>query len=88
MHNSGVSSTTLPNQVGLNGWIKTYGSAHATGMDPRKHCSKYYVKYDSSKGAFTGSIPFNILIDATTMKILEKGTPYKSLPSSFAKYLP
>ena len=57
-------------------------------MDPRKRCSKYYIKYNPSKGAFTGSIPSNILIDAKTRKILAKGVKYSSLPSSFAKYLP
>ena len=57
-------------------------------MDPKKRCSKYYVKYDASKGAFTGSIPSNLLIDAKTMKILARGVSYSQLPSKFSQYLP
>ena len=78
----------MPTQQGLNAWISTYGSAHATGMDPRKRCSKYYLKYDASKGALVGSIPSNLLIDAKTMKILARGVSYSQLPSKFSQYLP
>ena len=88
VHNSGSYKSSPPNQSGLDAWISTYGSAHATGMDPKKRCSKYYLKYSASKGAFTGSIPNNLLIDAKTMKVLARGVSYSSLPSQFGKYLP
>ena len=56
MHNSGTSKTAPPTEQGLKAWIQAYGSAHATGMDPRKRCSKYYLKYQAGKG-LVGSIP-------------------------------
>ena len=57
-------------------------------MDPRKRCSKYYVKYDASKGGFVGSIPSNLLIDAKTMKILARGVTAGQVASKLAQYLP
>ena len=88
MHNSGTSSKSKPTKTGLDGWIKAYGSAHATGMDPSKRCSKYYVKWNAAKNAFSGSLPSNIIIDAKTMKILEKDVKASQVPSTLAKYLP
>ena len=87
MHNSGTSSTSKPTKVGLDGWIKAYGSAHATGMDPNKRCSKYYIMWNAAKNAFSGSLPSNLLIDAKTMKVVERGVKASQLPSMFAKYL-
>ncbi len=57
-------------------------------MDPNKRCSKYYIKYNAAKKAFSGAIPANLLIDAKTMKIVERGVKASQLPSMFAKYLP
>ena len=72
----------------MSAWISTYGSAHATGMDPRKRCSKYYIKYDAGKGSFMGSIPANLIIDAKTMKILARNVSANQVPSKLAQYLP
>ncbi len=57
-------------------------------MDPNKRCSKYYIKWNPSKNAFSGSLPSNILIDAKTMKIVEKGVKSSQVSSMLAKYLP
>ena len=57
-------------------------------MDPNKRCSKYYIQWNASKNAFSGSLPSNVLIDAKTMKIVETGVKASQLPAMFGKYLP
>ena len=70
----------------LTQWITAYGSATAAGLDVGRLTSKFYVKYDSSKGGWVGSVPSNIIIDAKTRKVLEKGFSYTQIPTLLAKY--
>ncbi len=72
----------------MNQWISAYGSATATGLDPNRTVSKFYIKYDSTKKAWVGAIPHNIIIDAKTRKVLEAKVSFSQLPTMFAKYLP
>jgi hypothetical protein len=71
----------------LNQWITAYGSATAAGLDVGRLTSQFYVKYDTTKSAWVGSVPSNIILDAKTRKVLEKGFSYSQIPTLVEKHL-
>ena len=70
----------MPTAPQLNGWVSIYKAAGASGIDPRRHSSKYYYS-----GGTVG-IPYNIILDAKTLKVLEKKISYTKLEPLFQKY--
>ena len=79
--NDGTSKGQRPTKPQLDGWNKIYKPAGACGLDPRRVSTKYYYS-----GGPVG-IPYNILLDAKTRKIVEKKVPASQLTSMFQKYL-
>ena len=70
----------------LNSWITAFGSATAAGLDPARRTSPFYVTYDTSKSAWVGAVPHNIMIDAKTRKVLATKISYTKLEAEFQKY--
>ncbi len=83
VNNDGTSQGSTPTAAQLEGWVKMYSAAGISTIDPRRNVSKYY--YDGTGKVY---LPYNILIDATNMKILEKGFKASQIESMFQKYMP
>ena len=82
VNNDGTSQGQSPTAAQLEGWVKIYKAAGISTIDPRRNVSKYY--YD---GGQVG-IPYNIIIDAKTMKVLEKKVSASKVEAALQKYLP
>lgn len=90
MSNAGAANTnppTPPTFANLDAWIKAYGAATAAGIDPQRRTTPYYVRYDETKKGWVGAVPHNMILDAKTLKVLEKGVPYTQIESTIQKYL-
>ena len=83
VNNDGKSKGSKPTPAQLEEWVKTYKAAGISTIDPRRNVSKYY--YD---GTGKVGIPYNIIIDAKTMKVLEKKVSASQIETMLKKYLP
>ncbi len=82
VNNDGTGQGTTPTTAQLEGWVKTYKAAGISTIDPRRNVSKFY--YDGSGKV---GIPYNIIIDAKTRKVLVKKVGLSQVESTIAKYL-
>jgi hypothetical protein len=80
--NDGISRGSPPNKTGLDAWVAAYKPAGVSGIDPLRRSSKIYYT-----GGSVG-IPYNIIVDAKTRKILKKKVPLSSLEPVLSQYLP
>ena len=82
VNNDGTKPGTTPTVAQMDNWVKTYKAAGISTIDPRRNVSKYYYS-----GGKVG-IPYNIIIDAKTLKVLEKKVSYTKIEAALQKYLP
>ena len=82
VNNDGPSQGSTPTPTQLEGWVKLYKAAGISTIDPRRNVSRFY--YDGSGKV---GIPYNIIIDAKTLKVLEKQVSYSKVESTIQKYL-
>jgi hypothetical protein len=80
--NDGIKQGMDPDADDLANWVSSYTPAGTTGIDPRARSAKFYLN-----GSPTVSIPYNIIIDAKTRKILEKEVSYTNLETTIQTYL-
>ena len=59
----GNTQGSTPTTTMLDSWISTYKAVGACGIDPYKQSSQYNSK---------GTVPLNLIIDAKTLKVLDK----------------
>lgn len=81
---------TTPKLTDIDNWVAAYKPAGATGIDPRRRTTPYYVYYgkdSSGKSGWIGAVPYNFIIDAKTRKILWRGGYSSSFETTFSQYL-
>ncbi len=78
---SGFKQTEAPTLDGLDTWIATYKPAGASGIDPEGHSSKYLFS------GVISSLPFNMILDAKTLEILEKNVKAADLEAKIQQHL-
>ena len=83
VNNDGTGQGTTPTTAQLEGWVKLYKAAGISTIDPRRNVSKFY--YD---GTGKVGIPYNIIIDAKTRKVLAKKVSASAVTAALDKYLP
>ena len=71
-----TSPPTPPDLTLLNNWIQSLNALGAIGIDPAMISDRYNTK---------GTVPMNMIIDAKSMKIMEKWNTSSSLSSLKAK---
>ena len=78
----GTTKQTAPTKTTLDYWVKQGDPLGAVGLDPVRAIMLYFPK------SSTVSVPFNMLVDAKTMKVLARGFKANAVDSTIAKHLP